>query len=143
MVRTLPVLKDRLKKDDLDAEILHGRLENEERDAVVAKFKEGKIKMLIATDVIAKGFNVPEVSVVVNFDIPCYKGVPQREHYLHRIGRAGRFGRNGVAINLVDSNDIGTLEQIEEPLKMKSKELPRDNLDPIKEVLTKVERKLV
>eukprot|EP00954_Amorphochlora_amoebiformis_P025668 1374487-Amorphochlora_amoeboformis.AAC.1 len=109
---------------------------------VVSEFKKGKTKMLIATDVIAKGFNVPEVSVVVNFDIPLTKDRrPNRENYLHRVGRAGRFGRNGLAINLIDPTQRGILEAIEAPLKKKSQPLPRDDLDPLEKVLMHVKKK--
>jgi len=140
--RALPLVAKHLTDNSFDVSILHGGLTESERDNVVSEFKKGKTKMLIATDVIAKGFNVPEVSVVVNFDIPLTKDRrPNRENYLHRVGRAGRFGRNGLAINLIDPTQRGILEAIEAPLKKKSQPLPRDDLDPLEKVLMHVKKK--
>mmetsp|Transcript_14602 Transcript_14602/g.26264 ORF Transcript_14602/g.26264 Transcript_14602/m.26264 type:complete len:463 (+) Transcript_14602:174-1562(+) len=137
--KMLPTLAKFLEENDFKVSILHGGLENEQRDQVVKEFKEKKSKMLLSTDVIAKGFNVPSVSVVVNFDIPLTRERrPNRENYLHRVGRAGRFGRNGLAINLITPDDGGKLEEVEKFLTEKSSELPRDDLDPLEKVLTHV-----
>ena len=83
-------------------------MDREERDETMKKFREGKTKILIATDILSRGIDVLEVSLVVNFDIPMQINDKDRtqlklnyEGYLHRIGRTARYGRNGVAITFV------------------------------------------
>ena len=83
---------------------IDGGLEKEARDRVVREFREGTTKVLISTDVLSRGFDVTQVTLVINFDVPTERGdisVPAYETYLHRIGRSGRFGRKGAAFNLV------------------------------------------
>lgn len=84
---------------------LHGAFEGAERDAIIDRFRNGEAKVLITTNVLARGIDVQSVSMVVNYDIPM-RGPPGREQgdpetYLHRIGRTGRFGRVGVSISFV------------------------------------------
>lgn len=83
---------------------LHGAFEGAERDAIIDKFRSGEAKILITTNVLARGIDVQSVSMVINYDIPM-KGrnetEPDFETYLHRIGRTGRFGRVGVSISFV------------------------------------------
>jgi ATP-dependent RNA helicase len=66
-----------------------------ERDAIMSEFRQGQSRVLISTDVWARGLDVQQVSLVINYDLP-----NNREAYIHRIGRSGRFGRKGVAINV-------------------------------------------
>ena len=83
---------------------IDGGLEKEARDRVVREFREGTTKVLISTDVLSRGFDVTQVTLVINFDVPTERSdirVPAYETYLHRIGRSGRFGRKGAAFNLV------------------------------------------
>ena len=86
---------------------LHSDLEAHERDALMRAFREGACKVLITTNVLARGVDVNNVCMVVNYDMPTSKDlstgmfVPDCQSYLHRIGRTGRFGRKGTAINLV------------------------------------------
>lgn len=75
-------------------------LTQQERDRVMREFREGRVRVLISTDILARGIDVQQVSLVINFDMPT-----QKETYIHRIGRSGRFGRKGVAINFVISQD--------------------------------------
>lgn len=93
---------------------LHGKLETAERDAVMESFREGKTKVLITTNVIARGIDVMQVNMVVNYDLPVDgEGRPDPETYLHRIGRTGRFGRQGVSINFVhDRKSFTDMEAI-------------------------------
>jgi len=81
---------------------LHGSKDNTERDSVIDTFREGKYKVLITTNVIARGIDILQVNMVVNYDLPMTAdGKPDPETYLHRIGRTGRFGRRGISINFV------------------------------------------
>jgi ATP-dependent RNA helicase len=75
------------------------------------EFRQGNSRVLISTDVWARGIDVQQVSLVINYDLPS-----NRENYIHRIGRSGRFGRKGVAINFVTSEDVRILRDIERKL---------------------------
>jgi ATP-dependent RNA helicase DDX19/DBP5 len=95
---------------------LHGAFEGAERDSLLNDFRSGKSKVLITTNVLARGIDVSSVSMVINYDIPM-KGradsEPDPETYLHRIGRTGRFGRIGVSISFVhDQKSYRALQQI-------------------------------
>jgi len=87
----------------------------------LAKFKTGETKVLISTDAYSRGIDIQQVSLVINYDVPSLW-----ETYVHRIGRAGRFGRKGVAINLVTESSQKFLKEIEENYKVQIKELPID-----------------
>jgi ATP-dependent RNA helicase DDX19/DBP5 len=98
---------------------LHGDLENEERDVVMAAFRGRKSNVLVTTNALARGIDVPSVAVVVNYDLPVkrQKGakVPDYPTYVHRIGRTGRFGAHGTAINFINNaEDARLMAQIEE-----------------------------
>lgn len=82
--------------------------------------------MLITTDLLARGIDVQQVSLVINYDLPS-----QPENYLHRIGRSGRFGRKGVAINFVSRDDEGMLRDIQRFYNTVIEELPRNVADLI------------
>lgn len=95
---------------------LHGAFEGQERDNVLQAFRDGRAKVLITTNVLARGIDVQSVSMVINYDIPM-KGrndtEPDPETYLHRIGRTGRFGRVGVSVSFVfDKQSFIALSQI-------------------------------
>ncbi|SGY30683.1 BQ5605_C002g01175 [Microbotryum silenes-dioicae] len=93
---------------------LTGQLTPEERDAVMESFRDGKTKVLMATNVIARGLDVMQVNMVVNYDLPVDgQGRPEPQTYIHRIGRTGRFGRQGVSINFVhDRKSFKIMEDI-------------------------------
>lgn len=95
--------------------VLHGAVEATQRDDVMEAFRNGESNVLITTNVLARGVDVDNVCLVVNYDIPTTKDdLPDYETYLHRIGRTGRFGRKGTAINLVsDQKSINVLAAIE------------------------------
>ena len=90
-------------------------MEIEKRIDILNRFRDGKEKVLITTNVMARGIDVEQVILVVNFDLPMdQSGRADCETYLHRIGRTGRFGKSGVAINLVDGpQPMQVLKQIE------------------------------
>ena len=80
----------------------------EERKVIMQEFKTGSTRVLISTDLLARGIDVQQVNLVVNFDLP-----HERETYIHRIGRGGRFGRKGSAVNLVCAGDFAKLKDLE------------------------------
>lgn len=105
-----------MEADGHQVAALHGAYEGESRDTLLNDFRSGKYKVLITTNVLARGIDVSSVSMVINYDIPM-KGVgdrePDAETYLHRIGRTGRFGRVGVSISFVyDKKSFNALAEI-------------------------------
>ena len=114
-------LGEQLKERDFAVSIIHSELTQEERNKVIDDFRSGQSRVLIATDIIARGIDVQQVSLVVNYDIPY-----QKETYIHRIGRSGRFGRKGVAINFVTFRDVEKVQEIEKYYNTKIAELPSD-----------------
>lgn len=101
-----------LVKHDFDAGALHGDMDQRARMAMLTGFREGKLKLLVASDVAARGLDIPDVSHVFNFDVPIHA-----EDYVHRIGRTGRAGRSGKAFTLVDKSDAKYLNAIESLIK--------------------------
>jgi ATP-dependent RNA helicase DDX19/DBP5 len=118
---------------------LHGSLDSEERDAVMDAFREGHSKVLITTNVVARGIDILQVTLVINYDMPLTRdGKPDAETYLHRIGRTGRFGRTGVSINFVHDHDswkqMRELESIfQRPITM----VPTDDWEEVEKLLKK------
>lgn len=86
----------------------HGDMEQKQREVLMKEFRSGSSRVLITTDLLARGIDVQQVSLVINYDLPT-----NRENYIHRIGRGGRFGRKGVAINFVTTEDVRMLRDIE------------------------------
>jgi len=105
--------------------VLHGQVENQDRDATMEAFRNGESSVLITTNVLARGVDVDNVCLVVNYDVPVDRdGQPDFETYLHRIGRTGRFGRKGTAISLVsDQRSIQVLAAIEAHFSTGGKEM--------------------
>ena len=98
-----------LRKNGYKSYIMFSKMEKEERDETMQKFRENVINVLITTNILARGFDHLEVDFVVNFDVPKQKiggqWVADDETYLHRIGRAGRFNQRGLALTLYDNDD--------------------------------------
>jgi len=105
--------------------VLHGRLLPEERDSTMEDFRNGRSNVLVTTNVLARGVDVDNVCLVVNYDVPVDKDQnPDFETYLHRIGRTGRFGRKGTAINLVDDpKSVAVLAAIESHFSKEGEEM--------------------
>jgi len=101
-------IAQRLKANNFTCGAIHSDMTQSERNDTISKFRRGEIRILLATDIIARGIDVQQVSTVINFDLPLKKEV-----YIHRIGRSGRYGRKGMAINFVTKNDHNYLKQIE------------------------------
>ena len=100
---------------------IHSDTDKAERDRMFSMFRNGKYRVLISSNVTARGIDIQQVSTVINFDIPrCV------HTYLHRIGRSGRWGRKGLAINFVTKKDIYDMKKIETHYKINIDELPAD-----------------
>jgi ATP-dependent RNA helicase RhlE len=106
-----------LSQDGLSSTAIHGNKTQGARTRALAEFKEGKVRVLVATDIAARGLDIDQLPIVVNFDLPM---VP--EDYVHRIGRTGRAGNEGEAISLVSSDENRLLRDIERLLK---REIPQ------------------
>jgi translation initiation factor 4A len=100
---------------------IHGEMEVEERKRRMRDFRNGNVRVLISTDLLARGIDVQQVSLVINYELPT-----QRENYIHRIGRSGRFGRKGVTINLISADEEHAMKEIEQHFGIKVEELPMD-----------------
>jgi ATP-dependent RNA helicase DDX19/DBP5 len=116
------ILYDLLRKDGYKATIIFGKMERSERDEYIDKFRKGEVQVVITTDLLSRGFDMPTIQLVINFDVPLQDGHPDFETYLHRIGRAGRFGTPGLAVTLFDrEEDEASFWSIVEHYKMKDK----------------------
>jgi len=107
--RKVDWLTEKMHERDFTVSAMHGEMEQKERDVIMREFRSGSSRVLITTDLLARGIDVQQVSLVINYDLPNH-----RENYIHRIGRGGRFGRKGVAINFVTEEDWRVLRDIEQ-----------------------------
>uniref|UniRef100_A0A8C5QBE6 RNA helicase n=1 Tax=Leptobrachium leishanense TaxID=445787 RepID=A0A8C5QBE6_9ANUR len=134
--KTASWLAGELSKEGHEVALLSGEMMVEQRAAVIERFREGKEKVLVTTNVCARGIDVEQVSVVMNFDLPVDKdGNPDNETYLHRIGRTGRFGKRGLAINLIDSkHSMNILTRIQQHFNKKIEKLDTDDIDELEKI---------
>lgn len=112
-------LGEKLQERNFTVLVIHSKMESSERSEIIKKFRQGISRVLISTDLLARGIDIQQVSVVINYDLP-----KNPENYLHRIGRSGRYGRKGVAINFVTSRDTQTLKDIERYYSIKIDDMP-------------------
>jgi superfamily II DNA/RNA helicase len=115
-----------LKRQGYAAEALHGDMSQSARNRTIRNMHHGKIKLLVATDVAARGLDVNGISHVINFDIPKFA-----EDYVHRIGRTGRAGSLGVAISFVSMNDVSYLERIQKYIGKNIQQHTIEGLEPL------------
>ena len=101
-------LQKKLQDSNYTVDILHGGMEQVERNEVMRRFRLGESRILLSTDIISRGIDIQQISLIINYDLPF-----RPEPYLHRIGRSGRYGRKGVAVNLVTDDDYQNLRCIE------------------------------
>ena len=120
-------LMKQLVADGFDAASIHGNKSQGQRDRAIKGFREGSIKILVATDVAARGIDIPDVRVVYNFDLP---DVP--DNYVHRIGRTARAGRDGEAIAFCSAEEVGQLKDIEKVMKLSIPVASGDRPEPVK-----------
>jgi ATP-dependent RNA helicase DDX19/DBP5 len=118
---------------------LHGKNEASQRDEVIDAFRSGAAKVLITTNVLARGIDIAQVNLVINFDLPTdMQGRPDYETYLHRIGRTGRFGRMGVAINFVhDRDSLAVSRAMEKHFGREIVRVPTDDLMEVEDIFKK------
>ncbi|KAG2294407.1 hypothetical protein Bca52824_041076 [Brassica carinata] len=119
--RKVDWLSEKMRTNNFTVSSMHGDMPQKERDEIMNQFRSGDSRVLITTDVWARGIDVQQVSLVIN----------NRELYIHRIGRSGRFGRKGVAINFVKSDDIKILRDIEQYYSTQIDEMPMNVADLI------------
>ncbi|KAK1408764.1 hypothetical protein QVD17_40796 [Tagetes erecta] len=124
--RKVDWLTEKMRENNFTVSAMHGDMPQKERDAIMEEFRSGVTRVLITTDVWARGLDVQQVSLVINYDLP-----NNRELYIHRIGRSGRFGRKGVAINFVKTDDIKILRDIEQYYSTQIDEMPMNVADLI------------
>ena len=112
-------LAGKMKESHFTVCSMHGDMNQIDRDKVMEQFRSGSSRVLIATDLWGRGIDVQQISLVICYDLPT-----NRELYIHRIGRSGRFGRKGVAINFVKEEDVKTLRDIEQYYSTQIDEMP-------------------
>ncbi|XP_015601205.1 DEAD-box helicase Dbp80 isoform X1 [Cephus cinctus] len=134
--KTASWLAEKMTKDGHAVAVLSGDLTVEQRIAVLDRFRAGLEKVLITTNVLARGIDVEQVTIVVNFDLPMDQNrQADCETYLHRIGRTGRFGKSGIAINLIDSSHAMQLcKDIEQHFGKKIQYLDAEDADEIEKI---------
>jgi len=124
--RKVDWLTDKMRAREFTVSSTHGDIGQKERDIILNEFRTGSSRVLITTDLLARGIDVQQVSLVINYDLP-----RNLENYIHRIGRSGRFGRKGVAINFVTQDDVRLLRELEQFYNTVIEEMPAHVADLI------------
>ena len=124
--RKVDWLTNQMQKRDFTVSSMHADMDQRERNTIMREFRSGSSRVLITTDLLARGIDVQQVSLVINFDLPT-----NRENYIHRIGRSGRFGKKGASINFVTENDFKYLKDIEVFYNTQIEQMPKDVADLI------------
>lgn len=143
-------LYETLRKEGWSVSALEGGMPGDQRDRIVSEFREGKTKIMVATDVLSRGFDVSQISLVVNYDPPVQVltdangrhtgSEPAYETYMHRIGRSGRFGRKGAAFNLwTGDRERHVLDKIEEYFAHKIQEVHCEDEESVEKILQEAE----
>jgi len=112
---------NQLMKDEFPVGCIHGELDSRQRKEVMEQFKSGHTRILLSTDLLSRGIDIQQLSLVINYDLP-----KSKETYIHRIGRSGRYGRKGVAINLTTDRDIQYMKEIESFYDTQILEMPQN-----------------
>ena len=126
-VKRVEDLHDAMKMDNFPVICIHSNMTHDERSNSIKQFRSGQHRVLISSDITARGIDVQQVSVVINFDIP-----KNKHKYIHRIGRSGRWGRKGLAINFLTKRDTFNMKEIESWYHTQIEELPSNYADVIK-----------
>jgi translation initiation factor 4A len=114
-------LAKQLSAQGFSLEYIHGEMDVADRKKRMEDFRSGQVRVLISTDLLARGIDVQQVSLVINYEMPV-----QRENYVHRIGRSGRYGKKGAAINLIYGDEKNSMKEIERHYSTVVNELPED-----------------
>ena len=125
-----------LQSCNISAQVMHGDFKQADRRERVKKFRTGKIKVMVATDVAARGLDLTSITHVINYDMPLRGDI-----YIHRTGRTGRALQTGVAVNLVEQHDLKNLERVEFHLKTKLPRLKWPGLEPKTSIAKKDKKK--
>jgi translation initiation factor 4A len=120
-VKRVQDLYEAMKEDEFPVCRIHSGMDKSERDSAFVDFKSGRSRVLISSNVTARGIDIQQVSIVINFDIPKCVNT-----YLHRIGRSGRWGRKGVGLNLITRRDVSKMKEIESHYSTQISEMPSD-----------------
>lgn len=118
-VKRVADLFEAMQEDNFPVCAIHSSMDKTERDVAFTEFRTGKARVLISSNVTARGIDIQQVSIVINFDIP--KDI---HTYIHRIGRSGRWGRKGTGINMITRRDIPKIKEIEQYYNTQIAELP-------------------
>lgn len=119
--RIVNILTDKMTEANFSVSFIHSDITNEEREKTMSAFRNGKTRVLISTDLLSRGIDVQQISVVINYDVP-----NNVQNYLHRIGRSGRYGRKGVSINFMTNYDRKKILEIEQYYNTHIEEMPED-----------------
>ena len=119
--QSVELLTKKLQEQNFKVSLIHGSMDITEREDAMKKFRSLNTRVLISTDLLGRGIDVQQVSIVINYDIPF-----KNESYIHRIGRSGRHGRKGTAINFVTNNDVKRIDEIAKYYNTKILPLPAD-----------------
>lgn len=125
-IKKVEWLKENLEKQNFEITCIHGKMTTKEREDIIKEFRDGKTRILLTTDLLARGIDIPTVNLVINYDLS-----PNKETYIHRIGRCGRFDKKGVAITMVKMEDVSDSKlfyKMKNHYQIKISELP-DNIE--------------
>ena len=120
-IKRVQDLYEAMKEDEFPVCRIHSNMDKSERETAFNEFRGGKSRVLISSNVTARGIDIQQVSIVINFDLPKCVNT-----YLHRIGRSGRWGRKGVGINFITRRDLGKMKEIESHYSTQINEMPGD-----------------
>ena len=123
-IRKVSWLSENLKEKNFSITAIHGKMTQDERNEIVKEFRDCKTRLLLTTDLLSRGIDIPQVNLVINYDLPINK-----ETYIHRIGRCGRFGKKGVSITMVkmeDSQDVKLLNKMKNYYNLNIQEIPEN-----------------
>ena len=112
---------EKLLQNNFSVSKIHGKMEQNKRNDIMKDFRKGKTRILLTTDLLARGIDVQSVSLVINYDLP-----KDKENYIHRIGRTGRYGRKGNSINLIVPDDMYAINELEKYYETSIVPLPSD-----------------
>jgi ATP-dependent RNA helicase DeaD len=140
--KSVDFVKKHMKKQDYSVDSIHGDMSQKLRDKVMNKFRNGNIRILVATDVASRGLDIDDVDVVINYDVP-----QNHDDYIHRIGRTARAGKDGLAFSLVSKDEVSRFNNISNKNKTKiiQKKIPTlEEIDEIKsnEILSEVKKSI-
>ena len=125
-IKKVEWLDQNLQQNNFPITVIHSNMTTDERNNVLKNFRDGNTRLLLTTDLLSRGIDIPQVNMVINYDLPYNK-----ETYVHRIGRCGRFDKKGIAISMVktsDASDVKIINKLKYIYKIDIKEMP-DSLD--------------